>query len=506
LRGFPAWVDGLENLYGIARKRWVPLGWVTERVKTTYKKRLDLTNAEEKLGARDVPWGTTPPDQNTESGEQTVGGTYRPHRADALGTQISQGKYRDKYHQGKPDMTGRMYVPLEEIYLLDDSQEFVCRFIVKIGDTIVHDEDFEKAGLEVLCPLHVARHTDTGKFFARGFLAPLMPINDQMEKMLASLFKNVAELDMFGTLFVPGASGINLKNWRTGPRPKVESYNPDPINPSMQPFTLSPTTTGTLPAKIFEMASGILPRLSGQGPIYQGQTSGRVDSAAGLGFLFNTGNIALGLPANGLADAYAGVYSRMLQVAKDRMQPGHVIEMAVTDDTIAGVVIDPSTGGMSLAQNPIPNPWEVNIDVRDRTPRDKDVRKAELKELFTMQLVDQTRFWITAYEENLDFPGMPKDVTETWRKAIWQIITLFRDGKTPGTVSLGEHTQNPDIQLIAVQQFMDKIEFSLASPEVRQAFETWKMDLETLAGRSFPAGLPSPEMAAQTAMPQGQPQ
>lgn len=506
LRGFPAWVDGLENLYGIARKRWVPLMWASERAKAVYKKNLDLFNAEAMLGARDVPWGTTPPDQNTEFGEQTLGATYRPLHQDAIGTKITAGG-KTQYYKGKPDKMGRLYVPLEEIYLLDDSQQFVCRFIVKIGDTIVHDVDFEKSGLQVLCPLHVARHTDTGRFFARGFVAPLMPINDQMEKMLQSLFKNVAELDMFGTLFVPAASGIDLKRWRTGIRPRIEKFEPDPLNPSMQPFNLQPTTSGQLPAQIFQMASNIMPRLSGQGPIFQGETSGRVDSAAGLGFLFNTGNIGLGLPANGLADAYSGVYSRMLQVAKDRLEPGQIIEMAVTDDTVAGVIIDPTTGGMQLAQNPIPNSWEVKVDVKDRTPRDRDVRKAELKELLQLQLVDPTRFWITAFEENLDFPGMPKEITETWRKAIWQIIVLFRDGQTPGTVNLGEHTQNPDIQLMAVQQFMNKIEFSLASPQVRQAFETWKIDLETLAGKNFPAGLPSPEMAAQTAMPpQGPPQ
>lgn len=507
LRGFPAWVDGTENLYGIARSRWVPLDWVAERAKRLYNKKMPINEAEARLGARDVPFGSQPPEQESDYGARgsTGGSIWRPVSRETIGAEISKGSKGD-YYEGQAKKDGRYYVKLEEIYIYDESQMFVSRFIIKVGDYILHDEDFEEAGIEVLCPLHVGRHTDIGKFFARGFISPLMPINDQMEKMLQALFKNVQEMDMFGTLFVPGASGIDLKRWRTGPRPKVEKYEPDPINPNLQPFVLQPVTSGKLPADIFQFASGIMDKLSSQGPIFQGQSSGRVDSAAGLGFLFNTGNIPLGLPANGLADAYVGVYSRMLQVAKDRLGPGETVEIAVVDDAIAGVIIDPQTGNLRLADNPIPEPWEVNIDVKDRTPRDRDIRKQELLQLYGSQLVDDTRFWITAFEENLDFPGAPKEIWETWRKVIWQIIMLFRDGQTPGTVEVGEHTQNPDIQLIAVQQFMNKIEFSLASQAVRKAFEQWKIDLELLAGKNFPAGLPSPEMVApgqQPGMPTG---
>lgn len=93
-------------------------------------------------------------------------------------------------------------------------------------------------------------------------------------------------------------------------------------------------------------------------------------------------------------------------------------------------------------------------------------------------------------------PGAPREMWETWRKCTWQIITLFRDGKTPGNLDLGEHTQNPDIQLIKLQEFMNKIEYSLSSELVRKEFEIWKTDLEILAGRRFPEGLPPPEEIA----------
>ena len=496
LRGFPAYVDGIDNLMGIARVRWVPMEWVKAKMTAVF----DVKMKEDpftRLRATDIPWGSTPPGQQSYDRISPHG--YDPgsalgvRRQDLLGTQFDPSK-----SQARKD--GRPYVQMEEIYVYDDSQEFVARYIIKVGDVILVDENFEKKGIKVVCPLHVARHTDIGRMFARGFVHPLIPFNDQIEKMFQSLFKNIRELDTFGTLFIPGASGIDLKRWRTGIRPKVEKFDPDPLNPGGQPFTLGPHNTGTMPAKIAEIALEQMQRLANQGPYYQGETSGRIDSAAGLGFLFNTGNIALGLPTHGMADALSGAYARMLQVAKDHLGPGDTIELATIDDAVAGVIIDPTTGLMQLSNNPIPNPWEVEINVKDRTPRDRNVRKEELKELFGLQLVDPTRFWIAALEENLDFPGADKEIWETWRKATWQIIIMFRDGKEPGPLVVGEHTQNPDIQLMAVQRFMNKIEFALASEAVRSRFEEWKITLEILAGRNFPVGLGPPDEIAAQAM------
>jgi len=504
LRGIPSWVDGCGNLMGIARKRWVPVQWLAERMKKVFDKRIDLKRPESTMDARDVPWGGVIPDyQDGESASGGVAGSFPSKSGDAIGINIGKPGQNSDNRPG-PRRDGRLYVPVEEIYIYDDTQQFTARFIIKVGRKIIVDENFEEQNVRVICPLHIARHTDIGKMFARGFVAPLMPMNDQIEKMLASLFKNIQELDMFGTLFIPGASGIDIKSFRTGPRPKAVKFEPDPLSPDLKPFTLTPSNTGLMPAKIAEFASEIMQKLSGQGPAFQGETSGRIDSAAGLGFLFNTGNISLGLPSHGIGDAFAGVYSRMLQVSKERLAPGETIRLATIDDAIAGVILDPQTGQMKLSENPIPQPWEIKVDIKDRQPRDREIRKQELKELFGMQLVDPIRFWVTAMEENLDMPGAPREIWETWRKCTWQIITLFRDGVTPGSVDIGEHTQGPDIQLIKLQEFMNKIEYSLSSEAVRRAFETWKLDLEILAGQNFPVGLPAPEEVAAAEQAGGQ--
>lgn len=518
LRGLPAWTDGLENLYAIARKRWVPMQWLLEKAKAVYDKDLSRVDPELDLMAADVPWGSVPPgltthDYGTGGGVSTggsFGGAYtlRMDRG-AIGTHL-RGRETARGsddEDARQHADGRKYVPLDEVFVYDETGEYVARHIVKCGQRLILDQNFEEQGKKVVCPLQVARHTDTGRFFARGFVAPLIPFNAQIERLLSSLFRNIAELDMFGTIFVPGGSGIDIKKFKTGPRPKIEKFEVDPVNPNLQPFNLAPSNTGLLPSRVAEFAMSLMQKLAGQGPYYGGETSGRVDSAAGLGFLFNTGNISLGLPSHGLADAFAGVYSRILQVAKDALGPGDTIELATVDDAIAGVIVDAQAGTMELTANPIPHPWEVEVNVKDRTPREREVRKSELLDLYSRGLLgpDDTRFWITAFEENLDFPGPPKEVWETWRKAIWQIIVLFRDGKTPGAIDFGEHTQNASIQLVAVTRFMSKIEYSLASPAVRQAFETWKESLERLTGANYPVGLPPPEdiaMAQQQAQQQ----
>ena len=114
-----------------------------------------------------------------------------------------------------------------------------------------------------------------------------------------------------------------------------------------------------------------------------------------------------------------------------------------------------------------------------------------------MGLVYPLQFWLTLFEENRDLPGGPNDQSESYRKAVWQVISLFRDGKTPGTINVNTLATNPPVQLVAVQSFMNRIEFALASPEVQAAFEQWKEMLESLSGRGFPSGLPQPDQMAQ---------
>lgn len=495
LRGLPAFTTSEESRYGISRKRWVPLMWIREKLMEKYDIDISKEATLEQLEHRDVPWGSTPPNDQPYDASGPAGGaagsigvTPAVSEANRMATRTDQSKGWDLTNDG------RGYVPMEELYIYADDKAYLSQFIIRVGRFVAYTEEYEEDA-KILCPLQIARHTDTGRFFSRGFLAKLLPVNHSIEKLIQSLFKNIQEMDMFGTLFIPGESGINTRNWRTGPRPKVEKYNPDPMSPDAKPFAIQPSNTGLLPIKVAEFGMQLMKNLSGQGPLFQGEAPGRIDSAAGSGFVFNTGNISLGLPINSFADAWVGIYACILQRAKS--EKTGMLKISVLTDAVAGIKYDPVQGTISLDENPLPNPWEVSVDIADRTARDPALRKQELMELYGRQLIDEVGFWIAAFEENLDFPGAPKEIWETWRKATWQIVVLFGDGETPGKIDVGQHTQNPNIQLRAVQRFMDKIEFSLASVEVRTLFENWKMELEMLAGKAYPDMLGAPEDIAQ---------
>ena len=477
LRSIPAWVEDIGFLQGVARKRWVPAEWFQKRIEGMTDKKLKSGWAE-LAKARWVPWGSSPPGQQSTT-------TDSSGSASEVSLDSSQIK-----HISPSERRGKLFVPLEEVYLYDEDTTYVADYTVKAGDLIGLRENFAEAGRRIVCPLQVIRHTDTGRFFSRGFVGPLIGFNDQMERSLQQLFTILEELDLYGTMMIPGDMGINLKQFRKGKRPRFATYNPDPNVPAKAPFALTPHTAGPFPSQILQIGVEQMEALGNQGPLLRGEMPGRTDSAAGAGFVFNTGNVGLALPANGIADGLSHIYERMLQAGKERFTPADRVEIAVIDDTIAGVKLDPVTGQMSLSENPIPDPWEVKVDIRDRTPLDKETEKQELLNLFGSQLVDEIQFWITNYEKDLGFPGAPPDIVESWRKVTYQIVILFGDGETPGEVALNKHTQNPEVQLRGVQQFMNKLEFGLASAAVQLKFEAWKELLEGFAGSGFPDQLP----------------
>lgn len=512
LRGFPAYCEGLESLQGVGRKRWVPLRWLRDKVLTAYNVDLDKYNPESDLEAQRVAWGTTPPGYSVvHDAAHGPHGVTSPRdlnprgrvKMPPLGVSIGSKDNEEWDEDLKED--GRWYVPMDEIHVYADDQTYSAAYVLKVGRTIVYQEDYEESGRRIICPLQVARFTDTGTMFSRGFVAPLIPGNDQFEKVVSSVCRNIRDSNMFGTLMVSGGMNVDLKTWnKPGPYPRADKYNIDPLSQNAQPFTLQPSNPGLLPVRLGAFLQEISDDIAGQGPFFSGQAAGRTDSAAGHGALFNMGNIGLGLPAHNLSDALANIYGRELQAARDSMGSGETIRLTVIDENLAGVVFDPASGEASLSENPIPEVQDVSIDVKDRTPRDPDVRKKELAEHHAAGLLGRSptesfyQYWITAFEENLDIIGAPKDVIETHRKAVWQIILLFNDGKTPGPVQFTEYTQNPEVQKMVLRRFMNKIEFSLASDEVQQEFELWDEALDRLMGREYPTGLPPPEDVAAT--------
>lgn len=497
LMGLPAWSDGLYSRRAFCRKRSVPLEWAREKLKEL-KKTLPSNPAE--LRAVPVQWGSTIPGEsiNTPYGSLETSPNSVPYITDSKYNQ-GQGKgSKGMLDSGKPTEQGRLYVPWEEVYVEGIMPGTMCRMILKIGDHIAMDTYYEDKGTKTMCPITIGRYTDTGRFYGRGYVGPQIPFHDCIEKMLANFFQNVIDMDLYGTTLLPDTWSVDTETFKKGRRPRFQTYSPDISAPHHQQIHIAPATSGTLPAKAAEVGVGVTQKLSGHGPMFQGNAIGRMDSTSGYGFMYDVANLNLAMASHSIADAFVGLYARLIQVAKKRYDEigRDGIQLPVIDEAMAGIVID-KNGSLELTDNPIPDPWDFKIDVKDRTPRDMMTRKQELKENLQLQLVTPTQFWLTAYDEKLDIPGSPKDLIESYRKAIWQVVMLFRDGKEPGMIVTSEATMNPEVQLMVVQRFMNKIEFSLADQKVREAFEQWKTTLEQAMGQGFPSGLMPPEQSGQ---------
>jgi hypothetical protein len=450
---------------------------------------LKVGNDHEKLRVTSLPFGITPNkygilEDTTPGAALSSQFTVQDREQDA--SQVSSNKTRDSHLED--------WVDLEEVWMYGP-RETVSEYVVKVGEVIAkHDTYYADGNFDVVPGIGIARHTPTGRFYGRSWVGPLIGMNDQIEKMLARQFQIVSDMDEYGILVVPTTSGITTFELEKRERRKVLRAEPDPLNPQYQPYKIDPASSGDFPGKLANLGVQLQDKWSGQGEIFQGGAPGRVDSASGLGFLFETGNVSLIPTSNEMADAYQVVYRSMLQEArreakKDDVRP---FSLPVIDDRMLGVVIG-EQGQITLESNPIPHPHEVLIDIADRAPVSKQHSREEAIRLLELGLMDPTQFKILNFRENMGFPIVDRAEWEAWRKAVYQKILLFNDGKTPNPhVPLNVEADVPEISLAVCMQLMASIEFMLASDKIRAAFEEWKRGLEMMLGK-YPEQLPSPD-------------
>jgi hypothetical protein len=188
------------------------------------------------------------------------------------------------------------------------------------------------------------------------------------------------------------------------------------------------------------------------------------------------------------------------------MRPGwkdRAIEAFAVDDAAMGVVIDPDTGQVGLDQNRLPSPFAVDIDIRDRLPTSPEQRKQELKEALQLGVIDDVDYRMHVWREKLELPVGRFAQEASFAKAMFNNLLLFGDGRTPGKARQNDLTDDREFMLRVTDAFMAKIEFSLASADVREAFEQYKLAL--LDSKVLPEQMPYPEdlaaeeMAAQQA-------
>lgn len=481
LGSIPANPSTLSDVLALMRTRWVALDWL----KT--KSHLKFPNAEEEMEPKQVPYGCTLSADGTVNGDPSAVHFEAPPNSHPTGsTRATGGDYQ-------------LFVRLSETWVFGP-RDTVARWIVKAGNAILVDKDFEKQAstekdfyLPPL-PIGVARYYYTGGFYGRAYVAPLIPINRESETMLTNLFRNMKDLDLFGILALPNSAGINVRQLKEKPDqgPRLLFYEPDYTVPQAQPFKIEPTNMGDFPGKVANFATQITDRLANQSPMMGGEAPGRVDSASGLGMLWETNSQSRGAIAESIRGAYRIVYRAALAMAHTLLSDSPILQLATLDDACAGVVIDPTTGSLSLEDNPLPLPDEVRVDIKDANPKFFQQRVETLIGMLKLGIITPREFRLRSYKEQLDLPVENKAELENYRKAVFNVVLLFNDGQTPGRAVGSEATDNPEIHLMVLTDFMAKPEFTLASQPVRAAFEQLKTQYEAMMG-GFPEQMPYPE-------------
>ncbi len=493
----PAWelmpVGGdsfsLGEVRGDMRHRWVPLEWAQEQ--EHLKEAFTAEGATDAaLGVQEYAYGTTP-----MTGGPAADTTYRPgfggaafgvwRRSDA--DEQKRSRVSKSYKDKEADSGGVKWIELSEIWERPDS-EYVNRYLAFAGDIIGADYDYDEL---VVCPLAVFRYITTGSYYGRSFVDINLALNYEIEKMLANMMQNVTDFDIHGVTVIPTTAGISAREFQTPERRKVIFAEPDQVVPNFQPFRIDPANSGEAPLRTIGAIVELADKVASQTSLLSGQAPGRVDSAAGLGFVLEAGNVGIIPTTNSIADAYVQVYASMLQAAKDEIEEGDAtIPIPALDSRMLGVTLDIQQGTSDLTNNPIPDPWDVRLDIKERVGKSPEQAKQEAGMMLEAGILDPVEFRILNEKDGLGFPVVYRTYYEQWRRAVLTKLIVYNDGVTPGQVPAGVDYENPDIVLEVLDELIQSVEFLVASEEVRNAFFDLRADYMKQMG-NLPDALPS---------------
>ena len=461
----PIDVSTPSDTRGIMRIRYVP---------TEYVKGLSITPGKKSKtwkGMDDlkVPFGDLPADvssrfQGTASMTHSGGGFFIRSSQSQVETQW-QGRHT------KTDKTQMDVTLLVEVWT-ETTDEYLAEYLILAGSmdklNLLYRHDHSKSKYHM--PVRVARDIIVGGFYGRSFIDTLIPLNTEAEFSLSSFFQSVADFDLYGVLMWPASLGTPTDAFRGQDGIKRIVFEPDYTTPELKPFPMVPTKMTKPQVDGALLAGSLMDKLANQPTeMLQGGAPGRVDSASGLGFLYETSGIPLSPTAKNVAEALSGVYRSMLGICRDIWPTEKVISINNLDDSLAGIAFDMKTGEINLAKNAIPSPDEVNINIASEVPISKEQQKMELKEALKDGTLTLDEYQFQIREKGLNLPVGNEVAWQNYRRAKLENLALFGDGETPGKVIVSER----DMHLIhqsVLDAFMARPEFYAASPEVREVF------------------------------------
>lgn len=468
------------DVKGIARIRMVPLDWVQQLSDTPDAG----AKVYEEMEKTRIPVGMVP--------------TGTAGRFSVFGETISgeSGTLQKGFGSKQTDKTYVDIVKFVEVWT-KTNMGYLARYEMMAGKKHLFGRDFSKKHMYM--PINKCNDIKTGGFWGRSFVSVQIPLNTEMEYTLGSLFQYVQDIDAYGILCLPTTLGIPAAITRGTDGTKRIMYEPDYTSPDLKPFTLSPVKTGNFPVEVLKMGSVFADKLANQpAAMMKGDAPGRVDSQTGLGFLYEISNTPLAPTATDVANAMSNCYKAILDLVGAGVWPREkLIQVSMLDDTLAGVVLDPTEGTVSLATNIVPRPDEVNISVQSMLPRSKQQEKVELASSLAQGVIDLFEYRIAVRKKGLDIPVGNEPEWQNYRRAMMENIILFGDGRSPGEV-IFDVSDMHEVHIRVLQAFMARPEFYQAAVEVREAFKQhYQAHLEMMA--NVPDQVPYNEELAEEA-------
>lgn len=463
----PIDVSTPSDVRGLIRLRYVPVDYI---------KGLSITPSKESKvykGMDDikVPFGDIPADVSskffgTASLTHTGGGFFIRGGQSQVETQW-KGRYPKK------DKTQIDVTLLVEVWT-ETSDGYLAEYLILAGSynklNLLYRHDHSQSKYHM--PVKIARDVTVGGFYGRSFVDQLVPLNTEAEYSLSNLFQNTADFELYGIQMWPASLGDPPEAHRGQDGVKRITFEPDYTTPELKPFNIMPAKLSKSNIEAAMVAGGLMDKLANQPTeMLQGGAPGRVDSASGLGFLYETSGIPLTPTAKSVAGAISGIYRAMLGICKDIWPASKVISINNLDDSLAGIDFDLKTGEISLGRNAIPSPDEVNINVASEVPISKEQQKMELKEAREKEIITPLEYDFKVREMGLNSPVGNEVAWQNYRRAKLENLALFGDGETPqkDKVIVSERDMHM-IHKEVLDAFMARPEFYAASPAVREAF------------------------------------
>lgn len=377
----------------------------------------------------------------------------------------------------------------------------VARYIVSSGEHVILDEDYEADGREVYCPMAHARFMDNGTFHGAGVFTTFFSLVRHDERLMASLFANVANTDQYGVVVMPSGSwNQNMALRDIGSGLRVLPYEPDVAAENFRPFVVTPFTTGDVPGKTAAFARQVLRELS---PVRDlADEKGRVDSAAGLQFLDEQMHRAMTNPSAGVQQCFGDAYRAGVAAAATLLTTSpRSLPVSRLDLSLVGAVLDDDGDRVSFPKNPVPRVGQLHFTVREVAPRSPAVRKAEAVQMLQLQSAttgrgDWDSFLLFSVREGIDMAVDTGLIRAAYTTIVSQILRLFNDGETPGRIIETPHLARPDIQLRILDEFMAGPEIRQADVAIQNAFIEYRQFLLEHLTVVLPEGVPTLDDAA----------